>query len=427
MKRILFLAVAASIVLSPAAFAAVSDEDFEELREQLAAVSARLEELAAENANLRAAQNEADTEISQVKTSVAAIPAASESWSDRVSLDGDFRYRYERIEVEGSEVRKRNRIRARTNIRAEVADNIDVGFGLATGGDDPVSTNQTLGGGGSSKDVKLNLAYAEWEATKGLHLIAGKFKNPLKSVAGQLIWDGDWTPEGLALKYQRGWFFANALGTFLEGDSKKSNDNFSWGGQVGASVDIGVAKLTGGVGYYAIPSKGGTTNFGDPSDPDDFYGNTAVEAGGAACGTTEGTNCVYLYDYNLAQAFAEASFDIGSWPALVFFDYINNSDPSENNTGWLVGTRLGRAKDRGQMQFTYFYADKEADAMLGLLTDSDFGGGGSDSKGHWLQFNYGVNKRWTIGAQYFINEINLASGNKSDFNRLIIDTQWKWK
>ena len=103
------------------------------------------------------------------------------------------------------------------------------------------------------------------------------------------------------------------------------------------------------------------------------------------------------------------------------------SDPADNNTGWLLGAKLGRSKDRGQMQFTYYYADKAADAMLGLLTDSDFGGGGTDNKGHWMQVNYGVSKSWTIGAQYFINEIDLASGSKSDFNRFMIDTQWKWK
>ena len=428
MKRILSLAVAASIVISPAAFAAVSDEDFAQLREQLAAVSARLEQLAAENAELRAAQDQADLAISEVKTTVAEIPATSEGWEDRIKVDGDFRYRYESIDADGSDTRKRNRIRARTNIKAQVADNTEVGFGLATGGDDPVSTNQTLGGGGSSKGVALNLAYVDWEAMDGLHLLAGKFKNPLKRAGSQaLTWDGDWTPEGLALKYQRDWFFVNALGTHLEGDSRRSNKNFAWGGQLGASGAFGDVKLTGGIGYYSIPTKGKTTNFGDPTDPGDFFGNTAVEAGGAACGTTPDTTCVYLYDYNLTQAFAEAAFDLGEWPAMVFFDYINNGDPSENDTGWMAGTRIGQARDRGQMQFTYYYADKEADSMLGLLTDSDFAGGGSDSKGHWLQFNYGVNKSWTIGAQYFINEVNLASGSKSDFNRLMIDMQWKWK
>ena len=428
MKRLLSLTVAASIIFSPVAFAAVSDEDFAALREQLAAVSARLDELAAENAELRAAQDQADTAISDVKTTVAEMPAASESWSDRVKLDGDFRYRYEHIDPEGSDSRSRNRIRARTNIKAQVADNTEVGFGLTTGGDDPVSSNQTLGGGGSSKSVALNLAYVDWEAAEGLHLLAGKFKNPLKRPGSQaLSWDGDWTPEGLALKYQRDWYFVNVLGSYLEGDSKKSNKNFSWGGQFGATASVGDVKLTGGIGYYSIPTKGKETNYGDPTDPGDFFGNTAVEAGGAACGTTPDTTCVYLYDYDLTQVFAEASFDIGDWPALVFFDYINNSDPSDNDTGWMFGTKLGQAKDRGEMQFTYYYADKEADSMLGLLTDSDFSGGGTDNKGHWLQFNYGINKSLAIGAQYFINEVDIASGSKSDYNRLMIDMQWKWK
>jgi len=422
-----------NFVAAPTAFAAVSDEDFALLREQLAAVSLRLEELAAENAELRSAQDQTATAVAVVETTVAEVRttdavAASETWPDRVRLDGDFRYRYETIDVEDSDIRRRNRIRARFNVKADLADDVEVGFGLATGGDDPVSTNQTLGGGGSTKGVGLNLAYANWEATDGLNLIAGKFKNPLTRVGGQpLTWDGDWTPEGLALRYKRDWFFANAIGSFLESDSKKGNDSFAWGGQLGASAVLGDVKLTGGLGYYSIDTAGKSTTYGDPTDPGDFFGNTAVEESGLACGTTPDTECAYLYDYLLTQVFAEAAFELGNWPTKVFFDYVNNSDPSDDDTGWTLGTIIGRAKDRGQMQFTYYYADKQADSMLGIVTDSDFGGGGTDSKGHWLQFNYGVSKSWTIGAQYFINEIDVASGSKRDFNRLMIDMQWKWK
>ncbi len=104
MKRILSLVVAASIIITPAAFAAVSDEDFAALREQLAVVSSRLDELAEENARLRAAQNQADATINEVKTTVADMPAASEIWTDRVKLGGDFRYRYEYIDPEGSDL-----------------------------------------------------------------------------------------------------------------------------------------------------------------------------------------------------------------------------------------------------------------------------------------------------------------------------------
>jgi hypothetical protein len=425
MKRLLSIAVALSIVLTSSAFAAVSDQEFALLREQLAAVSARLDQLEAENAELKAGQKQIDAEV---ETAVAAMPASSSSWTDRVSLDGDFRYRYERIDAEGSDTRKRNRIRARANIKAQLDDRTEVGFGLATGGDDPVSTNQTLGGGGSTKGVGLNLAYVDWEATDGLNLMAGKFKNPLLRVGGQqLTWDSDWTPEGLAVKYEHDWFFVNAIGTFLEGDSGRANSNFSWGGQVGASAVVGDVNLTGGIGYFAIPTKGEATTFGDPSDAGDFFGNTAVQADGQACGATPDEPCVYLYDYNLAQAFGMASFDLGAWPANVFFEYVLNSDASDNDTGWALGGTIGQAKNRGEMQFAYYYADKQADSMLGLLTDSDFGGGGADSKGHLLQFTYGMSKMWAIGAQYFINEVDVASGNKSDYDRLMFDFQWKWK
>ena len=428
MKRILSLVVASSIVLTPAAFAAVTDEEFALLREQLAAVSARLDELEAENSELRAAQKQTDTTVSQVEASVAEIPTGTASWADRIKLDGDFRYRYETIDVEGADLRRRNRIRARSSIKAQVDDRTEVGFGLATGGDDPVSTNQTLGGGGSTKGIGLNLAYVDWEAVDGLNLIAGKFKSPILRVGGQqLTWDSDWTPEGLAAKYKRDWFFANALGTFLEGDSRRSNSNFSWGGQVGVKTTVGNVGLTGGIGYFSIPTKGATTNFGDPTDPGDFFGNTAVEASGLACGTTPDEVCVYLYDYELAQVFGEASFDVGEWPAQVFFEYINNSDAADNDTGWALGAKFGQTKSRGEMAFSYYYADKQADSMLGMLTDSDFGGGGTDARGHRIQFNYGVSKSWVIGAQYFINEVDVASGNKSDYNRLMIDMQWKWK
>lgn len=428
MKRVIVSTVAASLLVSSAALGAISDDEIEQLRGQPALLSQRLEDLAAENAELKRSQDVPADAIAEVQAAVTAAVPASGNWSDRISLEGDFRYRYERIDPEGSDTRRRNRIRARVNVKADLADNLEVGFGLATGGDDPVSTNQTLGGGGSSKDVSLNLAYADWEAVDGLHLIAGKFKNPLYKVGKQaLMWDGDWTPEGFAMTWKRDRYFVNAIGTFLESDSRRGNDSFGLGAQFGATGEIAGAILTGGLAYYSIPTSGESTAFGDPADPGDYFGNTAVQANGQPCGTDDGEGCVYRYDYALTQVFAEATFDLAGWPAAVFADYVNNSDASENDTGWTIGTRLGQAKDRGEVQFSYLYAEKEADALLGLLTDSDFAGGGTDNNGHFLEVDYGISKNWTIGAQYFINETDVASGAKRDYNRLMLDAQWQWK
>ena len=433
MRRILLPVLAVNVLASSLASGAVNDEDIEQLRQQLAAVSQRLEELAAENAELRRSQAQTATAVAEVQTSVtqageSVAGIGAESWSDRVRLDGDFRYRYSYIDAQGSASRSRNRIRARTNIKADLVDDVVIGFGLASGGSDPVSTNQTLGGGGSSKNTVLNLAYVDWAAAEGLHLIGGKFKNPLIRVGGQpLMWDADWTPEGLAMTYKRDWLALNVLGTFLESDTIKANDNFSWGLQIAAAGRVGDAKVRGGVAYYSIETKGDSTTFGDAANAGDYFGNSAVEAGGLPCGSTPDQSCVYLYDYLLTEVFGEASFDVGDWATTVFFDYVKNSDAAENDTGWTVGTRIAAPHDKHPVSFTYYYANKEADSLLGLLTDSDYGDGGTDNKGHWLQLNYGINKSWTIGAQYFINETDLSSGSRSDYDRLMIDAQWSWK
>jgi hypothetical protein len=432
MLRAISITFLASLILSsPMALGAVSDEDFAALRADLVALTQRLDQLAAENEKLKtqAGQTAAVAQETSEKLVVTEEASAGTSWADRISIDGDFRYRYENIDVQDKEERNRSRIRARINTRAQLPGKVEVGFGLATGGEDPVSANQTLGAGGSSKEIRLNLAYADWNATEGLHLIAGKFKNPLLRVAkNPLMWDGDWTPEGLAAKYQRGWFFVNALGSWLESDSKDDNTNFSYGGQLGATGDLGGVTLKGGLGYFEIRTKGDQTYFGDTTDPGEYFGNTAVEIGtGAACGTNAGNDCVYLYDYKLIEVFAEAAFDLGRFPTVVFFDATNNSDPSDNDTSWKLGTRVGQVKDRNQWQFSYWYAEKEADAVLGLLTDSDWAGGGTDNKGHFFQVQAGINKYWAVGVQYFVNETDISSASPDDYNRLMLDTQWKYK
>ena len=181
MRKIFLVAMCGLSMAAPNIAAAVTDAEIAELREQLMLMSQRLDQLEAENAELKQSQGEVASSIADVETSVAEVKAmdltaSEEDWSDRVKLDGDFRYRYESISAEGSQTRQRNRIRARTNIKAKVADRTEVGFGLATGGDDPVSTNQTLGGGGSSKSVVLNLAYVDWEAIDGLQPHRGQIQ-----------------------------------------------------------------------------------------------------------------------------------------------------------------------------------------------------------------------------------------------------------
>ena len=120
MKAILVTLLISALAVSPQAVAAVSDDDLAHLREQLDLMSQRLDELAAENAELRRAQVQTESAVADVELSVAEVRSAdattqAEAWPDRIKLDGDFRYRYESISADGSSTRQRNRIRALHN------------------------------------------------------------------------------------------------------------------------------------------------------------------------------------------------------------------------------------------------------------------------------------------------------------------------
>jgi len=71
-----------------------------------------------------------------------AAAAANESgdhWSDRVSVNADFRLQWEGIYEDGRDDRERGRFRVRLGFKAEVNEDVRLIVRLATGGDNPVS------------------------------------------------------------------------------------------------------------------------------------------------------------------------------------------------------------------------------------------------------------------------------------------------
>ncbi|MBT8092334.1 MAG: putative porin, partial [Gammaproteobacteria bacterium] len=131
-----------------------------------------------------------------------SVPASAqeESWVDRIKFKGDVRLRHETIDEDGEEDRSRMRFRTRFGLSAKVTDDVKFVFQLATGGNNPVSTNQTFDDGFSTKDIGVDLAYVDWKINDNVTFYGGKMKNPLFKAGGvPLIWDGDLNPEGLVL------------------------------------------------------------------------------------------------------------------------------------------------------------------------------------------------------------------------------------
>jgi len=63
---------------------------------------------------------------------------------------------------------------------------------------------------------------------------------------------------------------------------------------------------------------------------------------------------------------------------------------------------------------------------VGLLTDSDFGGGGTNAKGWALFGTYAFHDNWNFKATYFINTVDLST-DPHDFDRLMLDLNFKYK
>jgi len=134
----------------------------------------------------------------------------------------------------------------------------------------------------------------------------------------------------------------------------------------------------------------------------------------------------YLYDFEIAQVFAEFKSQVGELPLTLFVDYVQNQDADDYDTGYTAGAKLGKASDPGTWQVGYEYRDLEADAALGILVNSDFGGGGTDAEGHILSGGYAPAKRWNLKATYFINERDENAGDKKDFDRAQLDVNFKY-
>lgn len=405
--------VLAGAILSSQGRADVDGEEIAQLREQIRILSARLDRL--ETAARTDAGEDARVETDLNQEIVRLVNERfAESWTQRVRWKGDFRYRYENIDVEGVDDRNRQRIRARAQMEAKIGDDTRVGFGLASGGQDPVSTNQTLGAGGSSKDINLNLAYFQWNGISNTGIVGGKFKNLLYRPGGNgLLWDGDWNPEGMAFQWNNGRFFASGIGTWVESDSDTLNQEFSYGGQAGWSLTPAEGvDLILGVGYYRFDTAGSASFFGDA---DDFFGNTF-----------DPETLVYLHDYHEVEAFLELNFDFFEHPMSLFGDYVTNLEADQNDTAYAFGVKTGNAKVRGSWDFSVTYQDLEADAVLGLLTDSDFGGGGTNARGYILNAAYAFRENWNAQFTYFINEIGIDSGEPRDFDRLQLDLNFKY-
>src|SRR5688572_8465595 len=282
MKRTL-LSLAVAIALGTAGMSPVNAQnaEIEALKEQLASLAAKIAELEKAQTSTKRTADEAQTTADRT----ADVVAQEKS---RLNFTGDIRYRNESFDVEYVERnRNRDRVRARLNANYRVNDTITGVFGIATGGTDPRSSNQTLTDQNSRKDFELDLGYVQWAPSAAWRITAGK-QRWAHTRAPSLFYDGDINPEGIAVNFTKGNFFAAAFYdwlaeralSFSNTTTGTNTDSIMFGGQFGYRIPFSDSvRLTLAATYFDFDGvQGYNPLFGGSS-----FGNTTVTGVPAGC------------------------------------------------------------------------------------------------------------------------------------------------
>lgn len=348
-------------------------------------------------------KQEVAKEISQAKSS--SLPL----WVQKITLKQDLRLRYQYEKKDSSDQsRSRGRVRYRLGLQTNVIDSVKVGVGLATGGDDPRSTNQTFENTFESPDIRLDYAYAQVKPIKDLSLIAGKFhRKPYLWEPTDLLWDGDINPEGAALHYDLS--LVDGLDSFVNAGVLVLDENGTED-KVDPFMHYLQAGLVGKIDD--LDSKLAVTYYG-------FNGLQGVDPDHSKDTNTRITGNVLKYDYDAIAVSAEVGvkepFDLSLPRVAVFGDYVHNlSNDVDEDSGWALGCKVGakKVKKSGQWQGKYIYARLGRDAFPDTFPDSDRYGGRTDVKSHEVVFSYALNKNIILSLDYYQSNFIKADSNK---------------
>jgi hypothetical protein len=403
------------LAMSVPANAAVDAKLLDMLKANGSINQAQYNELQTELAKDQQAQKQALADVQNSKSAAASEFEKKIAWAAKTQFKGDVRVRQETINIDGqtnAQDKDRQRIRARLGAYTEINPQVSTGIRIATGGSsDARSTNQDLDGYFVKKDLWLDLGYIDYAPTavKNLHVIGGKMNQPWVSM-GDVIWDGDINPEGLAATYSlplggKSELFGSAgyytLKDNIDGEGTQFRHDLSMtAGQLGARfAPIDALKVTVGGSVYAF---------------DNDKDSAALRVNGNT------TNQFRLY-----EGFGQVDINGLGLPLALYGQYIVNDDSTDDqDTAWLAGVKtkvFGFGLD-------YNYRDTQRNAVVGAFTDSDFANGTTGSRGHKIKVGYEIDKNFSVGATYFLTKADyaVASQRDADANTLQLDVEAKF-
>lgn len=400
------------------------------------------------------------------------------SFIEQMTWSGDLRVRMESFSMEKNPTtgvkiaddRLRYRARLRFGFESKYKDWATIAVRLAMNGDDPVSTNQSFENTFSRKPLSVDRAEVTLKPPKTdwAQFRVGKISNPIwqTGLSSPLHYDGDVTPEGIAEQFW--WKFGNEkqhrlfvnLGQYvLDEVGGNVNDQYLFDFQGGVEAKFKRVKLTGALGFYFTRNleqmgviagdqpAGAATPAAQTTSPN--RGNATQQPGGA------GTTLFFLEDFKVFTGRVEAAWSVsdkplmGGTPFLVTlsFEYLTNMASAYENPiiggaaigdeteGFSFQVALGEARRKGQWQLAYQYKYLEADATWDTLTDSDWGSGGTDRRGHVIRAAYNLQDWWQLNLSVFVsnkisNRPNTAHNQRGfrgeDMTRIQLDSSFRF-
>lgn len=366
-----------------------------------------------ENGTLTAVQaGQVRREISETKEksnkllAKELVPDSARNWKWK----GDLRLRDEARNRQGTgNDTHRYRIRFRYGFEGKVSDQLKATARIATGSTtDPISTNQNFDTFLNKKTIILDLANLEYTpSVPGISKVAvvgGIMENPMWT-ATPMVWDGDLSWDGVALKVSHELgpttLFSNS-GVFSL-DTDETETAALWVTQAGASFKpfadaeeelMKNLKLTGALAYHDYRNVANSAKAG--TDPI----------------TRESDNTSGAKNFNQLNPSIELASQVAELPFSVFGDWVHNASASSTgNDGYAFGVKLGKAAIPWSLtkgwEAGYMFERLERDAAFDEFVDSDFGGGGTNRRGHVAWITLAVLKNSTFGVKGFFRQDTL--------------------
>jgi len=297
------------------------------------------------------------------------------SWTERLTISGDFRARYEGFYKSGRSTRNRGRFRLRLRLDTQI--NEDTNFHLQVASGDPgtpASTNQTLKGFFQPKPFNLDRAYISYnpQAAEAITLGVGKFPSPVMRT--QMTFDDD-------LNFEGGW------------------EQVSWQPQEHIDIDLvaiqtAVNEVSRGADAYMLGGYGAASfKFGSNSlqlsAANYMWKNTDQIAIAQASGqltsiltnrvirNSDGFATNFASEFNVVDVIAEATLTTPNrgYPLRLLVDYaINTRATTSQNSGFWLEAGYGDPGDVGSWGATYTTGWIEQDVTPSAFVFSDMPG-----------------------------------------------------